>query len=1124
MRVLYIEDAVADADLARRTLAAHAPGMALTVASTLSEGLARLTEQPTPFDVLLTDLSLPDGNGMAALQHVVDQHLPVAVVILTGTEVSETHAANEALSAGADGYLVKRGDYLARLPRTLVHAHQRLQDRLAREQHRLRVLQVEHNPFDIDLLRRHLRQHAPHIELTTVANATLALGQLQQALQAGTPYHVLLVDYRLPGMDGLELVKLLREDHGLSTPILLVTGQGSEAVAARALKLGATDYLTKHPGYLYEAAALIENLAQQAELAHERAQLQQTSRRLAHVLGTSPTVLYQLGFQGDGIRVSWVSPNIERLLGHTPEAALADGWWLRHVHADDLTVDLTHHPQLMHQDLFSQEYRFRRGDGSTLWLHEELRITRDPMGRPQEAVGAWMDITDKKRHEAIRQARQVALDHVAANTPLGDLLHDLAQDLQNIEPELCACIWVKSARRAQQPCSASPNLPLALSQLHNSVAPEANGSPCDAAMLSGELVVVDDVQQSPWASLLAPAAQAGLQACWFVPMRDDAGHVMGTFGVFRERKGQPTDRELDLVMEFARITAMAVDKVRANEAMKQAATVFQATHDGVFITDLGPRIIATNRAYTDITGYTEDEVLGKNPSFLQSGRHAPDFYQSLWAHLKQEGRWHGEVWNRRKNGEIYPQWLTISAVKNEQGVPFQYVGVFTDITQIRQSEARLERLAHYDPLTDLPNRLLLQSRLTHAVERAHRHRNQVAVLFLDLDRFKNVNDSLGHPAGDALLQMLAKRLSQRVRESDTLGRLGGDEFLFLLDPIDHPETAALMAQALIRETEQPFLLPNGHEVFVGLSIGISLYPDDASNATELIQHADMAMFLAKQQGRNTYRFHTEALSTAASQRLTLETRLRHALVTQEFVLHYQPLIDAVTGLATGVEALVRWQPPGEALVSPGTFIPIAEETGLIVPLGEWVLRTACAQGRAWQDAGLPDLVMSVNLSARQFLGGNVVDLVDQVLRDTGLPRQLLELELTESMFLGYAEQSVTKLRALKALGIRLAIDDFGTGYSSLAYLKRFPIDKLKIDQSFVQGLATDPNDREITATIIAMARALKLEVLAEGVETAEQHHILQRSGCDSYQGYLFQRPQPAQVLEHWLRHQPSSHT
>lgn len=975
MRVLYIEDATADADLARRALATHAPGMELAVSSTLSEGLAQLAQHPTRYDVLLTDLALPDGNGMAALQYVVDQHLPVAVVILTGTEVSEAHAANEALSAGADGYLVKRGDYLARLPRTLVHAHQRLQERLAREQHRLRVLQVEHNPFDIDLLRRHLLQHAPHIALTTVANASLALARLNQALEAGTPYDVLLVDYRLPGMDGLELVKLLREDHGLGTPILLVTGQGSEGVAARALKLGATDYLTKHPGYLYEAAALIEKLAQQAVLAHERAQLQQANRRLAHVLGTSPTVLYQLAFQGSGIQVSWVSPNIEQLLGHTLEAATTPGWWMQHVHPDDVTVELTQHPQLMCQDSFSQDYRFSRGDGTTVWLHEELRIIRDPMGRPQEAVGAWMDVSDKKRHEAVEQARQKVTDHTEANVPLGTLLLDLANRLQGLAPGLHACIWVNAARPGQVACSASPDLPPALSQLHSSTAQDANSSPCAAAMHSGKLVVVPDAQHSAWASLLAPAVQVGLHACWFVPLQDDADRPMGTFGVFHSRRGQPTPTELELVREFARITTMAVTKVRAAEAMKQAATVFQATHDGVFITDLGPRIIATNRAYTDITGYTEDEVVGKNPSFLQSGRHEPDFYQTLWAHLQQEGRWHGEVWNRRKNGEVYPQWLSISAVKDEQGEPFQYVGVFTDITQIRQSEARLEHLTHYDPLTDLPNRLLLQSRLSHAVERAHRHRNQVAVLFLDLDRFKNVNDSLGHPAGDALLQMLALRLSQRVRESDTLGRLGGDEFLFLLDPIDHPETAALMAQALIRETEQPFLLPNGHEVFVGMSIGISLYPDDASNATELIQHADMAMFLAKQQGRNTYRFHTEALSTAASQRLTLETRLRNALVTQEFVLHYQPLIDSATGQATGVEALV----------SPGTFIPIAEETGLIVPLGEWVLRTACAQGKVWRDAGLPELVMSVNLSARQFLGGSVVDLVSQVLSDTGLP-------------------------------------------------------------------------------------------------------------------------------------------
>lgn len=357
--------------------------------------------------------------------------------------------------------------------------------------------------------------------------------------------------------------------------------------------------------------------------------------------------------------------------------------------------------------------------------------------------------------------------------------------------------------------------------------------------------------------------------------------------------------------------------------------------------------------------------------------------------------------------------------------------------------------------------------------------------------------------------MLASRLKKRLREEDTLARLGGDEFLLVLEDIRDPSEAATVAQTLINLLTTPFTLPSGHKIFINASVGISLFPDDANSVTELIQHADMAMYLAKQEGRNTYRYHTEALSTAANEGLILETRLRYALTAGEFILHYQPLIHARSAQVVGVEALVRWQPPGKAMVPPGKFIPIAEETGLIVPLGEWVLRTACAQGRAWMDAGLPPLVMAVNLSVRQFQSANLIELVQRVLTETEFPATCLELELTESMFMEHAERSIDTLKTLKDSGIRLAIDDFGTGYSSLTYLKRFPIDKLKIDQSFVHGLAHDPNDREIAATIIAMARGLKLSVLAEGVESEQQLDFLRQHDCDYYQGFLFHRPAPS---------------
>ncbi len=582
------------------------------------------------------------------------------------------------------------------------------------------------------------------------------------------------------------------------------------------------------------------------------------------------------------------------------------------------------------------------------------------------------------------------------------------------------------------------------------------------------------------------------------PVLDEAGRVSGVLGIFSD----------------------ITERKRTEHRLRQAATVFESSAEGIVITDPEHNIVAVNRAFCEITGYTEAEALGRNPRLLQSGRHDKDFYRTLWAALSHYGVWRGEVWNRRKNGEIYPELLTINAVLDERGALVNYVGVFSDLSHIKQSEAKLEHMAHYDPLTHLPNRLLIRSRLEHALERARRQGARVAVLCLDLDRFKNINDSLGHPVGDQLLVALARRLGARLRADTTLGRLGGDEFVILLEDLKHTEAAAIVAQDVLRTLEQPFPLGEHEEVFIAASVGISLFPEDASDATQLFRNADAALYQAKEHGRNTYRFYTEALTRAADQRLALESHLRRALERGEFLLHYQPQVAVADGRLIGVEALVRWQHPERGLVPPAQFIPLAEETGLIVPLGEWVLYTACAQMQTWRAQGLAPFTMAVNLSSRQFHQGDLTSLVQTVLATTGLPPSLLELEITESAIMQQGGQAIAILDALKALGVKLSIDDFGTGYSSLAYLKRFAVDTLKIDQSFIRDLEQDRGDQEIAATIIAMARNLKLRALAEGVETEEQLAFLRRHGCAACQGYLFSPPLPAAVLERWLAARP----
>ncbi|BCK88438.1 hypothetical protein MIZ01_2242 [Sideroxyarcus emersonii] len=559
------------------------------------------------------------------------------------------------------------------------------------------------------------------------------------------------------------------------------------------------------------------------------------------------------------------------------------------------------------------------------------------------------------------------------------------------------------------------------------------------------------------------------------------------------------------------------DRKQTEDALHQAATVFEHSHNGIIITDLDGNILAANQSFLKHTGYSEAELLGKNPRILHSGRQGRDFYLKMWGNIREAGFWQGEVWNRRKDGQIYPTWLAISAVLDNQGKTTHYVGISSDLSQLKQSEAEREHLAHFDPLTDLPNRLLLQSHLTHALAHAQRHRTQLGVLYLDLDRFKNINDSMGYLIGDELLVKLTERLTMHMRSEDMLARLGGDEFLLVLEHINSPEDAAIVARMLLEQLSQPFVLPSGQEIFIGASIGISIFPNDGDNAEQMIQHADAAMHQAKKQGRSTYRFYTDALTRAAGEHLELEIRLRHAIGANQLRVYYQPQVDIANGHIVGAEALVRWQDPERGLIQPVNFIQLAEETGLIGAIGEWVLRETCRQGAQWIAAGLPFLTLAVNLSPHQFMRGNIVELVSKVLTETGFPADRLELELTESALMAQEEDAVKMLHLLRAQDIRLAIDDFGTGYSSLAYLKRFPLDILKIDKSFVDDIPFHQDDMEIAATIIAMGHTLGFKVLAEGVETAEQLGFLQAKGCDLYQGYLTSPPLPAAEFEKLLR-------
>ncbi|MDD5242105.1 MAG: EAL domain-containing protein [Sulfuricella sp.] len=549
---------------------------------------------------------------------------------------------------------------------------------------------------------------------------------------------------------------------------------------------------------------------------------------------------------------------------------------------------------------------------------------------------------------------------------------------------------------------------------------------------------------------------------------------------------------------------------------KLADKIFEYASEGVLITSPQGNILNVNNAFTTVTGYSREEVLGKSPGLLNSGRQDATFYRAMWQALLETGRWQGEIWNRRKNGEIYLEWLSITAVKDDENRPTHYVAIFSDITTVKENEQRIHNLAYFDALTELPNRVLFQDRLQQAMARAERDHKLVALMLLDLDRFKLINDTLGHTAGDVLLMDAAGRIGECVRESDTVARLGGDEFTVILPDMDNAISASQVAQKIIDTLAMPFTL-EGRQVFITASIGISLYPSNGESVETLTKAADIAMYHAKEQGRNNYQFFRHSASDETSALFALEHGLRQALERNELSLHYQPQVEIETGAIIGMEALLRWQHPEKGNIPPAEFIPLAEETGLIVAIGEWVLRTACLQNMKWQDAGLPPLRMAVNLSARQLRQKGLVDKIAEILAETGLEPRWLELELTESVLMHNAEETIRHLESLKSLGIGLSIDDFGTGYSSLSYLKRFPVDTIKIDKSFIDGVCSDADDAAISLAIIALASSMKLKVIAEGVETADQLSFLREHQCCDAQGFLFSRPVPADAITQMLQ-------
>ncbi|MBN2887255.1 MAG: EAL domain-containing protein [Chromatiaceae bacterium] len=862
-----------------------------------------------------------------------------------------------------------------------------------------------------------------------------------------------------------------------SSPITLPDGTAGEVCVTYR-----TEPLTRHADvFLPEEADLIRGIATHLSVFFARhadeSRLRDSRERYRVLAEFNPEWEYWVGPDG---KFLYISPACQRLTGYKAEELLANPQLIEHL-IDPRDSDLwqRHSDQTQHQALDApclMELRIRTRDDQERWIEHVCAPVRTEDGRFLGRRGVNRDITARKHIEQELRRSEAFLNATGSIARVGgwelergsDTLRCTQSTFEILErapsERLALREWLgffqADDRRILTQC-----IEHAFEQHHR----------CDLQLR------LDTAQgRSLWVQVTGqPVIEQG-----------ETRRILGTLQDITSR-------------------------MEADASLRQAARVFESTVDGVVITDPNERILAVNRAFTQITGYQEEEVLGQTPRILQSGHHNADFYRAMWDALKRHGQWRGEIWNRHKSGELYPEQLTISSVQDGAGRLTHYVGLFRDISQLKESERQLEYLAHHDPLTGLPNRCLFQSRLEQSLARSKRSGQPLALLFLDLDRFKVVNDTLGHPVGDLLLQQVAEALSSQVRPADTIARLGGDEFVIVLEDILDLKDVEHFANRLLNLLSQPFLI-DGRELYITASIGISVHPRDGNTPDILLRHADIAMYQAKAEGRNDYSFFEPIMSEGAAERLRIENELRGALQREEFIIHYQPQIGLEDAHLRGVEALCRWSHPQLGEVSPGQFIPLAEEIGLIGDISAWVLEEGCRQLIRWDQEGFRIPRLAVNLSMRDIERPNLVEQVQDCLARTGLEPERLELEVTESMIMRRTEEAIATLDALRRLGVALAVDDFGTGFSSLAYLKRLPLHRLKIDRGFVEKLTEDPNDDMIVRAVIALGRSLGLEVLAEGIETPAQIEFLCREGCTEGQGYLFSRPISAeQLIDEW---------
>jgi diguanylate cyclase (GGDEF)-like protein/PAS domain S-box-containing protein len=793
--------------------------------------------------------------------------------------------------------------------------------------------------------------------------------------------------------------------------------------------------------------------------------------------------------------------------------------WASIVHPDDLeaTSKLIEKHLNGETEVYDAKFRVKCGDNEWRWIHDIGRVfLRDKDGLAIRMNGVHIDITERKQAELREKSRTHVLELITKGEPLPVILDAIVKVVEQVNPTMLCSVLLLDDTGKHLLSGASSSLPDFYNEAINGIEIGEGVGSCGTAAFINQRVIVDDIQtHAYWVTYKELAEEAGLRACWSEPIRSTKGKVLGTLAIYNRSINHPIEADLALIEQTANMASIAIEKKQAEKKLKRAASVFTHTHEGIIITDASGSITEVNDAFSSITGYAPEDVLGEHPRMFHSARQSPELYAEMSDALLTQGHWHGEVWNCRKNGEIYLERLTISAEKNADGLLQHYVSLITDITLMKEHHEQLERMAHYDVLTNLPNRVLLADRLSQSMVQCQRRNKSLAVAFMDLDGFKAVNDCHGHNVGDELLIEVAHRMKEALREGDTLARIGGDEFIAVIVDLENIEDSVPVLKRLLKAASDPVYL--GDAVMqVSASIGVSFYPQDHAGADLLMRHADQAMYIAKQSGKNRYHFFDAAQDNANKTLGQSIGDINSALDKCELVLHYQPKVNMHTGEVIGVEALIRWQHPVRGLVPPSEFLPAIEGHAVSLELGEWVINTALTQISQWRSIGI-NLAISVNISANQLQEVNFTTrLADLLAAHPEVPPHCLELEILETSALHDISQVSTTMNTCHKLGVRFALDDFGTGYSSLTYLKRLPAYLIKIDQSFVRDMLEDADDLAIVEGVVSLAKAFRRDVIAEGVETIAHGVALLQLGCELAQGYGIARPMPSGNIPEWV--------